>query len=108
MSRISSLSSRELNQPGSPNESLWDLGTVSSDICRVFGHFLQTAPAENFGPRELERMAALLEKRASSAGTQVNPRTTDACAPVPQSVVVGQSLVGTTSSQYTRLERGWR
>ena len=47
---------RELNQAGSPNESIWKLAAAASAICAVMGLFLDNAPANGFDEAELARM----------------------------------------------------
>jgi hypothetical protein len=47
---------REVNQPGSPKQSVWRLRDAASAICDVVACFLKKAPTQNFGAAELLQM----------------------------------------------------
>ena len=51
---------REVNQPGSAVESVWNLDEAVRAICSVMDKFLSSVPSTNIEPVELSRMKGLL------------------------------------------------
>lgn len=61
---------REVNQPGSTEESVWDLSGVASAICTPFEAFLRKVPPQNLDATELRRMNELIAEWTSAAKVQ--------------------------------------
>jgi hypothetical protein len=69
---------REVNQSGSPKESVWGLASAASGICTGMKVFLDGAPAECLDERELDRM-----KNAISECLRLAPSPRAPTAPPP-------------------------
>ncbi len=54
---------RGVNQPGMQPTSVWEVGAITSEVCRVFAKFLDSAPRDNFRPEEFVRMKEVLRCR---------------------------------------------
>jgi hypothetical protein len=57
---------RNLNQPGN-EQSGWDVGPITSEICFKFDDFIKEAPETNFDPTALRKMKKLLADWTSFA-----------------------------------------
>ncbi len=98
---------REVNQLGSATESRWNFSDVTGEICRIFEHFLKTAPHANFDAAELKRMTDLLAKRTTSSHLRVGVPPSNNPPSLAKPTFATQSVCGTTSSRTTPLESGW-
>jgi hypothetical protein len=77
---------REVNQPGSGTESVWELSQAASAICDAMVCFLQKAPAHNFDVNELHRMRDLIaewNRWKSAAQMQPPPQSGSSRQPSP-------------------------
>jgi hypothetical protein len=82
---------RELNQPGSPKESSWDLHAATTAIYSALDCFLAKAPSENFDATRLHEMKKLIN------GMDRSDRRAN------RSVCESARKPGTYSSQWSRI-----
>jgi hypothetical protein len=81
---------REVNQPGSGKESVWNLNGSVSAICNTLTYFLSKAPSLNFNAIELRRIQDLItewERWSVVVKTHSLPQSASPAGPIMRTVV---------------------
>jgi hypothetical protein len=90
---------RELNQPGSPKESSWDLHAATTAIYSALDCFLAKAPSENFDATRLHEMKKLINGWTAPTDVQTVLSVKVPGNPEPTHRNGLVSAVGTTSAE---------
>jgi hypothetical protein len=89
---------RDLNQPGSSKESIWDLREATSAVCSALAYFITKAPPGNFDATVLREMKDLIDRWTALTNVQTALLVELPDRPSPTRCPGLVSAVGSTSA----------
>jgi hypothetical protein len=85
---------RELNQPGSPKESNWDLRDAATAVCSTLACFLKKAPLGNLDATASRQMKELIDQWTSLTNV---PNVPTALPAGPSPTLAGRTITAATT-----------